>query len=127
MRRPKHDGPSASARAEASASVDTCCPPALPAAALPADAGDANLALARLAKALGHPARVSILRTLLQRDTCVAGELGDALPLAQSTVSQHLKQLKEAGLIRGEVAGPRICYCVEPGAVALLKGLVAAL
>ncbi|MCB9660057.1 MAG: winged helix-turn-helix transcriptional regulator [Sandaracinaceae bacterium] len=106
---------------------ELCCPPAAPPVALPADDGEADRALARLAKALGHPARVSIVRTLLRRDTCVAGELGDALPLAQSTVSQHLKQLKEAGLIRGEVSGPRVCYCVEPGAVALLKALVGAL
>ncbi|MCA9532166.1 MAG: hypothetical protein KC593_00745, partial [Myxococcales bacterium] len=71
MRKSKRDRPSPVAHAEAAAPVDTCCPPALPAAGLPVDAGDANLALARLAKALGHPARVSILRTLLQRDTCV--------------------------------------------------------
>jgi ArsR family transcriptional regulator len=64
---------------------------------------------------------------LLQRDTCVAGKVGEQLPLAQSTVSQHLKQLKEAGLIRGEVSGPRICYCVEPGIVSLLKTLITAL
>ena len=101
-----------------------CCPPAAAAVALPASDAEADQVLARLAKALGHPARVSIVRTLLRRDTCVAGELGNALPLAQSTVSQHLKQLKEAGLIRGEVSGPRVCYCVEPGAVALLKALV---
>ena len=105
-------------------SVEPCCPPPAPPVALPVDDGEADRALARLAKALGHPARVTIVRTLLRRDTCVAGELGDALPLAQSTVSQHLKQLKDAGLIRGEVDGPRVCYCVEPSAVAQLKALV---
>lgn len=80
--------------------------------------------LAQLCKALGHPARVAILQLLLQRQTCVCGEIVDELPLAQSTVSQHLKQLKDAGLIRGEIDGPRVCYCVEPSAVAQLKVLV---
>lgn len=84
-----------------------------------------NEALARLAKALGHPARVAILRLLLQRDSCVCGEIVDELPLAQSTVSQHLKQLKDVGLIRGEVDPPRVCYGVDPGSVRLLRDLVA--
>ena len=85
---------------------------------------EANEVLANLAKALGHPARVSILRLLMKREACICGEIVDELPLAQSTVSQHLKLLKEPGLIRGEVDGPRICYCVEPGVVALFKALV---
>lgn len=114
-------------RAKNHAPAEACCPPAAAAPRLPASEAEQNTQLAGLCKALGHPARVSILRTLLQRDTCVAGELGGQLPLAQSTVSQHLKQLKEAGLIRGEVSGPRVCYCVEPGAVALLKALITAL
>lgn len=80
--------------------------------------------LALLAKAIGHPARVAILRLLVGREGCIVGDIVDELPLAQSTVSQHLKKLKEAGLIRGQVDGPRVCYCVEPGAVALLKALV---
>jgi ArsR family transcriptional regulator len=84
----------------------------------------ANQQLARLAKALGHPARVAIIRLLLRRDTCVCGEIVDELPLAQSTVSQHLKQLKQAGLIRGEVDGPRVCYCVDEGSIVLLRALV---
>ena len=83
--------------------------------------------LARLARALGHPARVAILRLLMRQEGCIVGAIVGELPLAQSTVSQHLKQLKEAGLVRGEVDGPRVCYCVEPGAVALLKELVSAL
>jgi DNA-binding transcriptional ArsR family regulator len=91
------------------------------------DEAEAGARLAQLAKAIGHPARVAILRLLLRRQACVCGEIVDELPLAQSTVSQHLKQLKGAGLIRGEVDGPRVCYCVEPGVVALLKALVAAL
>lgn len=104
-----------------------CCPPAAPAAPLPADDAARDAELARLAKALGHPARVAILRLLLRRGTCVCGEIVDELPLAQSTVSQHLRQLKEAGLIRGAIDGPRVCYCVEPAAVERLKLLVGAL
>lgn len=80
-----------------------------------------------LAKALGHPARVQIVRLLVRRVSCVCGDIVDELPLAQSTVSQHLKVLKEAGLIRGEVDGPRVCYCVEPGTLRRLKVLVAGL
>jgi len=67
---------------------------------------------------------VAIVRLLLQREACVCGEIVDELPLAQSTVSQHLKALKDAGLIRGEIDGPRVCYCVEPSAIALLGALV---
>jgi len=80
--------------------------------------------IARLAKALGHPARVKILRFLLEREECMAGTISDELPLAQSTVSQHLKVLREAGLIHGEVDGPRICYCVDPMRLDRLRGLL---
>lgn len=80
--------------------------------------------LAQLAKAVGHPTRVAILRTLIERDECVCGELVDELPYAQSTVSGHLKTLKEAGLIRGEVQGPSVCYCIEPRGLSLFKQLV---
>lgn len=83
--------------------------------------------LAALAKAVAHPARVRIVRLLLRRTSCMCGDIVDGLPLAQSTVSQHLKVLKEAGLIRGEVEGPRVCYWVEPRTVRRLKALVAAL
>lgn len=86
---------------------------------------DADLAL--LAKALAHPARVAILRMLLARRECVCGEIVQGLPFAQSTVSQHLKMLKRAGLVRGEVDGPRVCYCVDPTGLARLKGLVESL
>ena len=82
---------------------------------------DAEAELARLAKALGHPARVRILKLLIEKDRCVAGELSDELPIAASTVSQHLKLLKEAGLIKGEVDGPRRCYCVDRSVLALVK------
>jgi ArsR family transcriptional regulator, arsenate/arsenite/antimonite-responsive transcriptional repressor len=82
--------------------------------------------LSRLAWAVAHPARVKILR-ILQGRMCVCGEIVDALPLAQSTVSQHLKILKEAGLVQGEVEGPKVCYCVAPRALQRLKDLMAAL
>jgi DNA-binding transcriptional ArsR family regulator len=105
-------------------STPLCCPPSTTSVTAPDDESAANDELARLAKALGHPARVAIIRLLLRRETCVCGEIVEELPLAQSTVSQHLKQLKEAGLIRGEVDGPRVCYCVDEGAIALLRALV---
>lgn len=73
-----------------------------------------EIELATLAKALGHPARVAILRLLAARQACICGEIVDELPLSQSTVSQHLKALKEAGLIQGEISGPRTCYCLAP-------------
>ena len=69
--------------------------------------------LAGLCKALGHPARIAILRHLLEEDRCICGRIVEVLPLAQSTVSQHLKILKQSGLVQGEVEGPRTCYCVD--------------
>ena len=83
--------------------------------------------LAELAWALAHPARVQIVRLLLGRDTCMCGEIVDYLPLAQSTVSQHLKILKQSGLIQGEVDGPKVCYCVNPQQLERLKFLIAGL
>lgn len=83
--------------------------------------------LAALAKALGHPARAQIVRLLLSRDACYCGEIVEELPLAQATVSQHLKVLKEAGLIRGEIEGPRTCYCADRERLAALDRLVGAL
>jgi ArsR family transcriptional regulator len=90
---------------------------------IPASPQDEDLAA--LARALGHPARVQIVRFLLGRDACMCGDIVQHLPLAQSTVSQHLKQLKEAGLIRGTIDGPRVCYCVEPQVLERFKRLVA--
>ena len=69
--------------------------------------------LAEFAKALGHPARIAILKELARRKTCVCGEIVDVLPLAQSTISQHLKELKAAGLIQGTVDGVKSCYCID--------------
>jgi ArsR family transcriptional regulator, arsenate/arsenite/antimonite-responsive transcriptional repressor len=83
--------------------------------------------LAALAKALGHPARVRIVRLLLSRDACYCGEIVEELPLAQATVSQHLRVLTEAGLIRGEFEGPRTCYWADRERLASLHGLVGAL
>lgn len=88
---------------------------------------EADGELASLAKALGHPARVRIMRMLTRRETCICGDIVHELDLAQSTVSQHLKVLKEAGLIRGEVDGPRVCYCAEPRALRRLRALVGSL
>jgi len=79
---------------------------------------------ARLAKALGHPARVAIVRMLVQCGECVCGTIVDGLPLSQATVSQHLKVLKEAGLVRGAIDGPRVCYCINPEAVKRLQSLL---
>lgn len=80
--------------------------------------------LAALAKALGHPARVRILRILLARQACVCGEIVHELPLAQATVSQHLKVLRESGLVQGEIDGPRVCYCVNRERLELLGSLI---
>lgn len=88
---------------------------------------DEDQRLAALCKALAHPHRVHILRFLLAQRACFAGEIADQLPVAASTVSQHLAQLRAAGLIQGEVDGPRRCYCVDTEALATLKALVGGL
>jgi DNA-binding transcriptional ArsR family regulator len=82
---------------------------------------------ARMCKALGHPARIGILRQLLREERCICGRIVEVLPLAQSTVSQHLKVLKEAGLIIGEVEGPRTCYCADRQRLATLATALSAL
>lgn len=69
--------------------------------------------LAAFAKAMSHPARIAILKVLAQKNECICGEIVEVLPLAQSTVSQHLKALKEADLIKGSVEGPKSCYCIN--------------
>jgi ArsR family transcriptional regulator, arsenate/arsenite/antimonite-responsive transcriptional repressor len=80
-----------------------------------------NQQLADRLKALGHPARLEILRVLAARGTCVCGEVVEVMPLAQATVSQHLKVLKEAGLIRGRIDGKNSCYCLDPNGIAELR------
>ncbi len=77
--------------------------------------------LATLTKALGHPARIAIIDYLLKVDTCICGDIVDELPLAQATVSQHLKELKNAGLIKGTIEGNAICYCVNEKALDKLQ------
>lgn len=104
-----------------------CPPPAQGVDLRPIEGPEADEELASLAKAVGHPLRVQILRILAARTSCVCGDLVDELPVAQSTVSQHLKVLKEAGLIRGEVDGPRVCYCIEPRVLRRFKALVGGL
>jgi ArsR family transcriptional regulator len=100
-----------------------CC--SRPAAPPPPDPSGQRLA--ELAWALAHPARVRIVRLLLTRQGCLCGEIVEQLPLAQSTVSQHLKILKEAGLIEGTIDGPKVCYCISPARLQELKALVARL
>lgn len=79
----------------------------------PADYTEKEIAIAGYAKALAHPARIAILQLLLKKQSCICGDIVDELPLAQSTVSQHLKALKESGLIKGDIEGTSICYCID--------------
>ncbi len=72
-----------------------------------------EVSVAKYAKALSHPARVAILNLLLKKQACICGDIVDELPLSQSTVSQHLKELKEVGLIKGDIDGASVCYCVD--------------
>ncbi len=74
-----------------------------------------------LLKALGHPARVAIIEYLLKADSCICGDIVNELPLAQPTVSQHLKELKNAGLIKGNIEGNAICYCIDEKALSKLQ------
>src|SRR6478735_4748801 len=69
--------------------------------------------IAKYAKALAHPARIAILQLLIKKQACICGDIVDELPLSQSTVSQHLKELKEAGLIKGDIDGAKVCYCID--------------
>lgn len=71
--------------------------------------------IATMAKAIGHPARIAILQYLVKADTCICGDLVEELGLAQATISQHLKELKTAGLIQGNIEGTSVCYCIHPG------------
>jgi ArsR family transcriptional regulator len=80
--------------------------------------------LAKLARALGHPHRIAIMRLLHCCNTCICGDIVDRLPIAQSTVSQHLKKLKEAGWIQGEIEGPRTCYCINPQVFERFRNLI---
>ncbi|MBS4044634.1 MAG: winged helix-turn-helix transcriptional regulator [Chitinophagaceae bacterium] len=79
--------------------------------------------LAALANALSHPARIAILKYLAQKNECICGDLVAELPLAQSTVSQHLKELKKHGFIKGEIEGVKTCYCIEWNTIEKVKAL----
>ena len=83
---------------------------------------DKQNAIAIMAKALGHPARIAILEYLLKVDTCICGDIVNELPLAQPTVSQHLKELRNAGLIKGNFEGATICYCINELGFEKIKG-----
>lgn len=75
-----------------------------------------EIVMAKFAKAIAHPARIAILKILAKKNSCICNDLVEVLPLAQSTVSQHLAELKSAGLITGEIDGPRVCYCLDENA-----------
>jgi ArsR family transcriptional regulator len=80
--------------------------------------------IARLAKLLAHPARVAILQHLARTKTCISGDIAQELPLSRTTVSQHLQELKNGGLIQGTIDGLTICYCIEPDAFARAQALL---
>jgi len=88
---------------------------------------DNQNAIALLAKALGHPARIAILEYLMKAENCICGDIVNELPLAQPTVSQHLKELKNAGLIKGNVEGNAICYCIDEKALIKLQSYFASI
>ena len=105
-----------------------CCPPPEPQAPVSLEGlegPEADEELAKLAKALGHPARVRILRVLSRKEARVCSQIVDELPLAQSTVSEHLRILKDAGLVRSSPDGPRVGYCINFERLRKLKALVA--
>jgi DNA-binding transcriptional ArsR family regulator len=83
--------------------------------------------VANLAKALGHPARIAILEYLISVNTCICGDIVNELPLAQPTVSQHLKELKNVGLIKGNIEGNAVCYCIDENALDILRNYIAQL
>lgn len=84
-----------------------------------------DVTTARMLKALSHPARIAIVRLLASRASCICGDIVDELPLAQATVSQHLRELKEAGIVQGTISGPKVCYCLNPEGWANVQRIVA--
>mgnify|MGYP006155827475 CR=1 FL=1 len=78
--------------------------------------------IATIAKALGHPARIAIIEYLMKVNQCICGDIVNELPLAQPTVSQHLKELKNAGIIKGNIEGNSICYCIDEKTISILNG-----
>jgi ArsR family transcriptional regulator len=105
--------------------AEECCAP--PSHAVGEDGPVPDETLAAMAKALGHPTRLRIMRLLAERQACVTGDLVAELPLAQSTVSEHLRILRQANLIQGEIEGPRTSYCVNWAGLGALKRAVAGL
>lgn len=91
------------------------------AASKSAEFSKTEIEIAEIAKALAHPARIKILKILYDLNSCMVGSIVDLLPLSQSTVSQHLKELKTVGLIQGEIEGPKICYCINPKVMERVK------
>jgi DNA-binding transcriptional ArsR family regulator len=88
---------------------------------------DTQNQIASIAKALGHPARIAILEYLIKQDACICGDIVAELPLSQPTVSQHLKELKSVGLIKGTIEGTSICYCINPVTLNLLQSYIESL
>ena len=113
--------PAASARTVRSRNEECSVPPPVDTVIPPPD----DDTLAAMAKAVAHPARLAILRLLANRETCVTGDVVAELPLAQSTVSEHLRILREAGLVEGEIDGPRTRYCVNGTGLAILRAGIA--
>ena len=108
--------------------VGACCPPEDDSQdLLPIEGKQAEAELAELSRGLAHPARVRILRLLVSRGASLCGEIVSELPLAQSTVSQHLKILKECGWVRGDIDGPRVCYCISGKALRRFEALAGGL
>ncbi|MBF0314146.1 MAG: winged helix-turn-helix transcriptional regulator [Oligoflexia bacterium] len=107
--------------------MDKChCDPSEKYDSISTGSKEKNRELALLCKALAHPARVQILKLLVRKQSCICGEIVDQIEdLAQSTVSQHLKILKDTGLIRGEIEGTAVCYCIEPSGLRRLRVLIA--
>lgn len=106
----------------------TCCPPdVLGEVRAPLDHRQADAQLAALAKAIAHPTRVRILRLLARKEARMCSHIVDELPLAQSTVSEHLRILRATGLVRANEDGPRVGYCIVPSALRRFKGLLDAL
>lgn len=111
-------------------SVDSCCPPDNPQIAQlvvgPLDDPQADADLATFAKAVGHPIRARILRMLARKEARMCSHIVDELPLAQSTVSEHLRILRRAGLVQANESGPRVGYCIVPAALKRFKALLEA-
>jgi ArsR family transcriptional regulator len=108
--------------------LDSCCPPETPERAQtpagPLDDPAADADLAAFAKAIGHPVRVRILRMLARKEARMCSHIVDELPLAQSTVSEHLRILRSAGLVQANEQGPRVGYCIVPSALKRFKALL---